>query len=113
MSFYIFKIFVTALIIVAITETAKFNLKIAALITAMPIVTLLCMFWMYYEGADKKEISEYINTTLKYLIPTIPMFIIFPFLIYKTNFYITIFISCITVIIFIYFANFIFKIFDS
>ena len=113
MSFYIFKIFVTALIIVAITETAKFNLRIAALITAMPVVTLLCLFWMYYEGADKKEISEYINTTLKYLIPTIPMFILFPILIERTSFYITILISCMTIIIFVYFANFIFKIFDS
>ena len=56
MSYYIFKVVITGIIVVIITETAKFNLKLAALITAMPIVTLLCIFWMYYEGIGKKEI---------------------------------------------------------
>ena len=76
MSYYIFKVVITGIIVVIITETAKFNLKLAALITAMPIVTLLCIFWMYYEGMEKKEISEYVFSTLKYLIPTIPMFVL-------------------------------------
>ena len=113
MSFYVFKVLVTALIIMAITETAKFNLKIAALLTAMPIITLLCIFWMYYVGADKKAISDYVISTLKYLMPTIPMFIIFPFLIHRINFYITVLICCVTVIIFIYITNLIYKIFSS
>ena len=56
--YYIFKVFITGIIVVIITEIAKFNLKLAALITAMPIVTLLCIFWMYYEGMEKKEISK-------------------------------------------------------
>ena len=75
MSYYIFKVVITGIIVVIITEIAKFNLKLAALITAMPIVTLLCIFWMYYEGMEKKEISEYVISTLKYLIPTVPMFV--------------------------------------
>ena len=86
--------FYFVIIVVIITETAKLNLKLAALITAMPIVTLLCIFWMYYEGMEKKEISEYVFSTLKYLIPTIPMFVLFPILIERTNFYITVFLCC-------------------
>ena len=76
MSYYIFKVVITGLIVVIITEIAKFNLKLAALITAMPIVTLLCIFWMYYEGMEKKEISEYkitgeipINPMVSILLP--------------------------------------------
>ena len=97
MSYYIFKLVITGIIVVIITETAKFNLKLAALITAMPIVTLLCIFWMYYEGMEKKEISEYVFSTLKYLIPTIPMFVLFPILIERTNFYITVFLCCLSI----------------
>ena len=78
MTYYIFKVVITGIIVVIITETAKFNLRLAALITAMPIVTLLCIFWMYYEGIEKKEISEYVFSTLKFLIPTLPMFVLFP-----------------------------------
>ena len=106
MSYYIFKVVITGIIVVIITETAKFNLKLAALITAMPIVTLLCIFWMYYEGIEKKEISEYVFSTLKFLIPTIPMFILFPILIERTNFYITVFLCCLSVMLLIYLLNF-------
>ncbi len=55
MSYYIFKLVITGIIVVIITEIAKFNLKLAALITAMPIMTLLCIFWMYYEGIEKRN----------------------------------------------------------
>ncbi len=113
MSYYIFKVFITGLIVVIITEVAKFNLKLAALITAMPIVTLLCIFWMYYEGVGKKEISEYLVSTFKFLIPTVPMFIIFPILIERTNFYITIFICCLSIIILIYLLNLYFNFFRN
>ena len=105
MSYYIFKVVITGIIVVIITETAKFNLKLAALITAMPIVTLLCIFWMYYEGIEKKEISDYVLSTLKYLIPTIPMFVLFPILIERTNFYITVFLCCLSIMLFIYLFN--------
>ena len=106
MSYYIFKVLITGIIVVIITETAKFNLKLAAVITAMPIVTLLCIFWMYYEGIEKKEISEYVFSTLKFIIPTIPMFILFPILIERTNFYITVFLCCLSVMLLIYLLNF-------
>ena len=106
MSYYIFKVVITGIIVVIITETAKFNLKLAALITAMPLVTLLCIFWMYYEGIEKKEISEYVFSTFKYLLPTIPMFLLFPILIERINFYITILICCLSIILLIYLLNF-------
>ena len=113
MSYYIFKVVITGIIVVIITEIAKFNLKLAALITAMPIVTLLCIFWMYYEGIEKKEISEYVFNTLKYLITTIPMFVLFPILIERTNFYITVFLCCLSIILLIYLLNFYFNFFKN
>ena len=113
MSYYIFKVVITGIIVVIITETAKFNLKLAALITAMPIVTLLCIFWMYYEGIEKKEISEYVFNTLKYLIPTIPMFVLFPILIERTNFYITVLLCCLSIMLLIYLLSFYFNFFRN
>ena len=113
MGYYIFKIVITVMLVLIITETAKFNLKLAALLTAMPIVTLLCIFWMYYEGIEKKEISEYVSSTLKYLIPTIPMFILFPILIERTNFYITVFLCFLSISLSIYLLNFYFNFFRN
>ena len=54
---------------------------------------------------EKKEISEYVFSTLKYLIPTIPMFVLFPILIERTNFYITVFLCCLSIMLLIYLLN--------
>ena len=93
MLFYIFKLLITVIIVVTITEVAKVNIKLAAIITAMPAITILSILWMYYEGVTNEKIGVYVFNTLIYIIPTIPMFLLFPYILDKTNFFITLVIS--------------------
>jgi hypothetical protein len=53
MSFFIIKIFITAILIVSISEIAKFNDRLGGIIGAMPITTFLILFWLYYENRVK------------------------------------------------------------
>ena len=99
MFFILIKIFVTASIIVIISEIAKVNDRIGGLIAAMPLTTFLILFWMYYENVSENKISVHITYTLLYLIATVPMFLIFPYCINKFGFWITIFISIFTTLI--------------
>ena len=99
MTFIFFKILITSIIIVSITEIAKFNDKIGGLIAAMPLTTFLILFWMYYENMSENKISVHISYTLLYLIATVPMFIIFPYCLNKFGFWITIFISIVITLI--------------
>ena len=96
MLFILVKIFVTAFIIVMVSEIAKVNDRIGGLIAAMPLTTFLILFWMYYENVSENKIVSHINYTLLYLIATVPMFLIFPFCLNKFGFWITIF-TCIFV----------------
>ena len=93
MSFIFLKVFITASIIVGVTEIAKLNDRIGGLIAALPLTTFLILFWMHYENFSTNKISNHMVYTLIYLIPTIPMFVIFPFCLNKFGFWITIFIS--------------------
>ena len=93
MLFILAKIFVTAAIIVIVSEIAKVNDRIGGLIAAMPLTTFLILFWMYYENVSENKISAHITYTLLYLIATVPMFIIFPYCLNKFGFWVTIFIS--------------------
>ena len=93
MTFIFFKILITSIIIVSITEIAKLNDKIGGLIAAMPLTTFLILFWMYYENVSENKISAHISYTLLYLIATVPMFLIFPYCLNKFGFWFTIFIS--------------------
>ena len=88
MIFLLIKIIVTAGLIVLISEIAKVNDKLGGLIAAMPIITLLVILWMYYEGNSDEKISSHMSYTLLYIIPTIQMFIVFTFVISKFGFYI-------------------------
>ena len=110
MFFLLTKFIVTALLIVLISEIAKVNDKLGGLIAAMPIMTLLVILWMYYDGNSNEKISSHISYTLFYIIPTIPMFLIFPFVISKFGFYIAFLISILITVIFVTIMNFFIKI---
>ena len=92
MLFIFFKILVTAIIIVTVSEIAKVNDRIGGLVAAMPLTTFLILFWMNYENVSYSKISNHMIYTLIYLIPTIPMFLVFPFCINKLGFWVTILI---------------------
>ena len=55
MMFFLTKLFLTAGIIVVITEVAKKSDKFGGLIAALPLTTILVILWMYYEGASSEK----------------------------------------------------------
>ena len=86
MLFYITKVLFTSVIIVLITEIAKRSDKFGGLVAALPLTTILIIFWMYFEGFSNEKISKHMLYTALFVIPTLPMFIIFPLLIGKFDF---------------------------
>ncbi|MDC0531244.1 DUF3147 family protein [Alphaproteobacteria bacterium] len=87
MFYLLLKILITSSIIVMITEIAKFNDRLGGIIAALPITTFLILFWLYYENSSAEKISNHMSYTLLYVLPTIPMFITFPYLLNKLGFY--------------------------
>jgi hypothetical protein len=78
MSWILTKYLVTAAIIVLISEVAKRSGKLGALITALPMVAVLALIWMYIEKQPAERIGTYASYTFWYVLPTLPMFLIFP-----------------------------------
>ena len=107
--FVIAKIIITALLIVIITEVAKLNDRIGALIAALPITTFLILFWLHYENNSVEKISNHVSYTLLYVLPTLPMFLVFPYFMNKFGFYYTIIISILITILFVILVHFITK----
>ena len=80
MSFVIFKYVLTAAIIVAASEIAKRSDKLGALILAMPLMTLITLVWLHVENQPESKIANHAFYTFWYVIPTLPMFLVFPLL---------------------------------
>ena len=81
MPLYILKILISATVFTVITELAKRNTALAALITALPLTTLLVLFWrQHQEHATAGQIADYLSLTLWYVLPSLALFIAMPWL---------------------------------
>ena len=74
---FIIKTLLSALIIVAVTEVAKRNNGIAALIHSLPWTSMLVLLWMWHDKRSAVDISEHTRLVFWYVIPTLPMFLAF------------------------------------
>ncbi|HJO93248.1 MAG TPA: DUF3147 family protein [Victivallales bacterium] len=67
----------------------------------MPIVTIMVMIWLCFENQSSEKIATYAFYTFWYVMPTIPMFLLLPYLLSKgINFWLTLLFSLIVTIIF-------------
>jgi hypothetical protein len=66
------------MIIASISEIAKRSSVIAAVVTAMPLTSILAFCWIYYEGKDVQKISELSTEIAWLIIPSIVFFIALP-----------------------------------
>lgn len=107
MQYLIMKYLVTAGIVVLVSEFAKRSDKLGGLIAALPLVTVLTLIWLYVEHQPTIKIANHAYYTFWYVLPTLPMFLLFPYLLPKIGFIFTL-ISCIifTVSLFVVFALF-------
>lgn len=80
----IFKYLLTSGIIVLVSEVAKRYDRVSALIAPLPLVTILAMTWMYLEETPMEKISNHAYYTFWYVLPTLPMFLIFPILLERS-----------------------------
>ncbi len=79
----IVKYALTAFLIVLVSEIAKRSDKAGALISALPLVTVMVMVWLYVEKQGSQKIANHAYYTFWYVIPTLPMFLVMPWLMAK------------------------------
>lgn len=105
MTWLITKYFITSAIIVAVSELAKRSDRIGALMAALPLVTLLTLVWLYVEKQPAEKIASHAWYTFWYVVPTLPMFLAFPFLLSRIGFWYSLLASAgITMLSFFVFA---------
>ncbi len=71
------KISVTAILVVLISEIAKRNEQVGAMITALPWVTFMAIIWLYLEKQTPDKLISYSGLTFWYVLATLPMFLVF------------------------------------
>lgn len=105
MSWIITKYFLTAAVVVLVSELAKRSDRLGGFVAALPLVTVLALIWLYVEKQPPEKIANHAWYTFWYVVPTLPMFLAFPALLPRLGFWPTL-LACvfITVVCFGVFA---------
>jgi uncharacterized membrane protein (GlpM family) len=105
MTYIIIKYLITAAVVVMVSELAKVSDKLGGLLAALPLVTVLALIWLYVEQQPEGKIANHAFYTFWYVLPTLPMFLLFAYFLPKFGFWLTL-ISCIafTAIFFYFYA---------
>lgn len=95
MTWLVFKYLVTSTLIVVASEAARAGHRWAALLTALPLITILTLIWMQSEGAEESRIAQYSIDTFWFVLPTLPMFMVFAVLLPRLGFWLALLVSMI------------------
>ena len=74
------KALLSGVIIAVVSEVAKRNPSLGALITALPLVSILAMIWLWGETGDTVRVASYARATFWLVLPTLPLFLVLPWL---------------------------------
>ena len=75
--------------VVFISEVAKRSDRLGGFIAALPLMTILTLILLYVENQTEEKIANHAYYTFWYVIPTLPMFLLFPYLLPKIGFWLT------------------------
>ncbi|MDT9000867.1 DUF3147 family protein [Paucibacter sp. APW11] len=87
MPWIITKYLITAALVVGISELAKRSDRLGGLIAALPLVTVLTLIWLQLERQPSEKIANHAWYTFWYVLPTLPMFLLFPWLLNRLGFW--------------------------
>lgn len=83
MAYTIAKFFITATLIVLISEISKRSAVLGALVASLPLVSVLAMLWLYIDTKDAMKVAALSNNILLLFIPSLALFIVLPVLLKK------------------------------
>jgi hypothetical protein len=80
MLYLILKALLSGLIIAAVSEIARRSPAFGALVASLPLVSVLAIIWLWHDTADTGRIADHAEATFWYVLPSLPMFLAFPWM---------------------------------
>jgi hypothetical protein len=95
MLYLAFKAALSGIIIAVVSEVAARRPGFGALIVSLPLVSILAIIWLWRDTGDVARISAHAEATFWLVLPTMPMFLVFPALLRaEVDFWIALGASC-------------------
>ena len=100
MLYLIVKAALSGVIIMLVSEVAQRRPALGALIVSLPLVSILAILWLWRDTGDTARIAAHAEATFWLVLPTLPMFLVFPALLrHGVNFWLALGSSCLLTVI--------------
>ncbi len=100
MLYLIIKSALSGIIVMAVSEIAKRSPALGGLVASLPLISLLGILWLWRDTSDMERVAAHAESTFWFVLPTLPMFLIFPALLrHGLNFWLALTLSCATTIV--------------
>lgn len=92
---YVFKIAISATILVAVSEIAKRSSFWAAALASVPLTSLMAFIWLYIDTSDIQRVIALSHGIFWLVLPSLVLFITLPLLLrVGVNFWVSLSVSC-------------------
>ena len=75
-----FKVLLTSVLVVAVSETAKRSALFTPLQTPIPLTSVLAMIWLYVDTGDTEKVARLANGIFWLVLPSLVLFVSLPLL---------------------------------
>lgn len=76
--YFLLKIVITAVVIVAISELAKHVTPLAAVLASLPLTSILAILWLYLDTTNTALVIDLSRQIFWTLLPSLIFFLVFP-----------------------------------
>ncbi len=80
MAYLFLKAAISGILIALASEIARRNAAMGALIGSLPLVSVLAMIWLWRDTGDAARVADHVGATLWYLAPSVPLFLLIPWM---------------------------------
>lgn len=78
MVYLVLKALLSGIIVVAASEVARRSAALGALVVSLPLVAILGILWLWHDTGDTDRVARFAESTFWLVLPTLPMFLLFP-----------------------------------
>jgi len=80
MTYYLIKLFLSAFLIVVISEISKRTTLLGGLLASLPLVSILALSWLYIDTKNTEKVAQLTTSIFWMVLPSLSLFVVLPIL---------------------------------
>lgn len=101
MWYLLIKAGLSGVIVMLVSEIARRSPSLGGLIASLPLISILGIIWLWRDTSDIERIAAHSQATFWFVLPSLPMFLIFPFMLrHGMGFWLALVCSCAMTVLF-------------